>query len=128
MCNSASSFGAQKNEWILMVINEQNRILASRRKTPIQILIEVFELFDDNFDLTFIKEIKLYDCIIELCEINKISPLIRPFNHHYPILFNLVKIFQKNKKEIRNFSVELFYALLNFVDMLKIDGIYIVDN
>ena len=128
MCNCSDTFSAQKNEWILMVINEQNRILASKNKTPIQILIEVFELFDENFDLSIIKEIKLYDCLLDIFEKHKLTPFIRPFNHHYSSLFNLVKIFNNNKKEIRKFSVELFYALLNFIDALKIDGIYIIDN
>ncbi len=128
MCNSVNTFSAEKNEWILMVINEQNQVLASKRKTPVQILIEVFELFDESFDLSFIKEIKLYDCLLEICEKNKVTPFVRPFTHNYSTLFNLVRIFNNNKKEIRNFSVELFYALLNFIDALKIDGIYIVNN
>lgn len=128
MCNTTSNFSSEKNEWILMVIDEQNRILASKRKEPIQILLEVFELFDENFDLTIIKEIKLYDCLLDIREKHKTTPFVKPFNHHYSTLFNLVRIFQNNKKEIRKFSIELFYALLNFIDALKIDGIYIIDN
>lgn len=124
MNNDFYTDSSERNEWIATVIEEQRRILASRKKDPVQILMDVFELFDENFDMTIIREIKLYDCLTKLYENNKKTNLYTSLEEHFSTLNELARIFYHHKKKIREFSIELFYALLNFIDLLKRKGLY----
>ena len=124
MYNATHITTYEQNEWISIVITEQREILASRSKDPVEILIGVFELFDENFNMSKIKEIKLYDYLIHLCEANKNKSLVSCLQEYFSLLEKLTICFQNNKETIRTFSTELYYALLNFIDLLKRNGIY----
>ena len=124
MCNTKSAMTNEQKEWIGIVITEQREILASRSKNPIEILVGVFELFDENFDMSKIKEIQLYDYLNYIYENNKNDTIFSNLYEHFSVLEKLTLCFQNNKELIRSFSTELYYALLNFFDFLKKDGIY----
>lgn len=112
-------------EWTALVINEQRLVMASSKKSSIEILMEVFELFDESFNLNFIIEIGLYDCLNTLYKTYKRKPLEDTFKENYNTIYKLVHIFEAYKKEIRKFSVELYYALLDFMDYLKQKNMYL---
>ena len=90
----------------------------------VEILVEVFELFDESFELTELIDINLFDCLKNLSASNKFSPIENSLEENYTTIYELVHIFQNNKERIRNFSVELYYALLNFIDLLKVKNLY----
>ena len=113
------------SEWTTLVINEQRQIMASSQKDSIDILMEIFELFDESFNLNFIMEIGLYDCLNTLYKAHKRKPLDNNFKENYNAIYRLIHIFEAYKKEIREFSVELYYALLDFMDFLKQKNMYL---
>ena len=112
-------------EWTALVINEQRQIMASSKKSSIEILMEVFELFDESFNLTRLMEIGLYDCLNTLYKAHKSKPLDDSFKENYNTIYKMVHIFEAYKTEIREFSVELYYALLDFMDFLKQKNMYL---
>ena len=106
--------------WVRYVENEKNRILASR-KSPLQILVGVFELCQDDFDVTMLKEKQpqLYQILQEFCShVPANDQELRVTSR------DLVKFFSMHKDEIRECDVYLYYALLNFIDMLKFKRMY----
>lgn len=121
--SATSDFG--NLEWTTLVIHEQRRIMASTKKNSIEILMGVFELFDESFNLNFIMEIGLYDCLKTLYKAHKRKPLDNTFKGNYNTIYKLVHLFNAYKNEIREFSVELFYALLDFMDFLKQKNMYL---
>ena len=102
-------------EWVREVEQEKNERLSSDRE-PLEILVKVFEICQDEFDVTQIKVKlpKLYEVLQEFCT-------------HVPVNDEelreksrcLTKFFYAHKNEIRAVDVQLFYALLNFMDLLK---------
>ena len=70
-------------------------------------------------------EIGLYDCLNVLYKTYKRKPLEDTFKENYNTIYKLVHIFEAYKKEIREFSVELYYALLDFMDYLKQKNMYL---
>ncbi len=106
--------------WIQYFKNEKQRILASN-KPPIEILKHIFELCKDDFDTNNVKE-----------KLPQLYLILEEFFSNIPItdeqLKNsskeLARFFNSNKDEIRKCDVQLYYALLNFIDMLKVKKIY----
>lgn len=121
--SATSDFG--NLEWTTLVIHEQRRIMASTKKNSIEILMGVFELFDESFNLNFIIEIGLYDCLKTLYKSHKRNPLDNTFKGNYNTIYKMAHLFNAYKNEIREFSVELFYALLDFMDFLKQKNMYL---
>jgi len=119
LTNSYSSY-----EWKALVVEEQRRILASTKKDPIEILLTVFNLFDESFDLKVLFDINLYHCLQTLSTANNETPISSSLDENYNTIRDLVIVFEKHKNTIREFSVELYYALLNFMDLLKQKNIW----
>ena len=107
-------------EWKVLVANEKRNILA-RKLTPIQILMNVFELCMDNFDGNnlSIKFPVLYECLATLYKNNKETPLSYSLEENFLTISQLINTFEYNKITVKSVDCELFYAVLNFIDMLK---------
>ena len=108
----------EKILWENEVISMKEEILTSRSKNSIQILWEVFEYCQGEYDVlgnneklfdiyTLLKELTndVPESNIELCKRSK----------------KLLKVWQdeKKKEEIRKKDVQLYYALLRYVDYIK---------
>lgn len=106
--------------WVREVIRERRRILVTN-KTPLQILTEMFELYQDEFDVTSLKskQPELYNILQEFC-------LHVPTSDEQlcSSSYDLVKFFMAHQDEIREGDIDLYYALLGFVDMLKTKRIF----
>lgn len=101
-------------KWTLEVLEERRKIL-TYNKSALNILVELFKLYEDEFDVLLLKEKQpqLYTILQEFCsDIPSTDEELRERSK------DLVKFFEKHKIEIRQCDVELFYALLNFKDML----------
>ena len=108
----------EKNLWEEEVISMKEEILASRSKNPIQVLWEVFEYSQGEYDIYGNNE-KLFDLYTLLRELTIDIPtsrveLIRRSK-------KLQKLWQdeKKKEEIRKKDIQLYYALLRYVDYIK---------
>ena len=123
MCKQYSknfSHNKEKINWINLVIDEKRNIL-SLEKDPIKMLMKIFELCIDNFDKLSLKEKHkdLYECLLTLYLENEKKPLINSLEENFSTISTLVEIFEAYKEEIKSTDCELYYALLNFIDMLK---------
>ena len=116
-----SKFGIDK-EWIRDVQDAKTAILADSEKTPTQILVEVFEMCQDEFDVTMIevKQPELYQILKKFCS-------NVPSNDHQlrDTSRDLARFFYKHFNEIRETDTTLYYAVSNFIDMLKTKRIYL---
>lgn len=126
MCTHLSknlSHNKEKIDWINFVIDEKRHILSkiNLQKEPIHILMKLFELCMDNFDNLSLEEKHkdLYECLLTLYLENEKKPLIDSLEENFSTISNLVEIFEAYKEEIKSTDCELYYGLLNFVDMLK---------
>lgn len=108
---------------ILYIADEKRKLLTKTNLLafPCQILMNIFELFIDNFDGTDLetRQKELYDCLMTLYQANQKKPLMNSLEENFSAISSLIVIFRANKKEIENSDTELYYALLNFIDMLK---------
>lgn len=110
-------------QWQQLIIEEQRIILANTHKNPIQKLMDVFGLFLAPFPIEYLKEIGLYDVLFSLSKANKEN--IPTFLQENTLLIQQsMQIFEKHKIGIRQYSVELYYSLLDFKDFLKCNRIY----
>ena len=110
-------------QWQQLIIEEQRIILANTHKNPIQKLMDVFGLFLAPFPIEYLKEIGLYDVLFSLSKANKEN--IPTFLQENTLLIQQsMQIFENHKVEIRQYSVELYYSLLDFKDFLKCNRIY----
>ena len=105
----------EKVQWSAYVREEKTNFLI-KNIPRIQILLEVFELCKDNFDLNDLrnKEEQLYDILQQMNENYTGSGEIRPDLSH-----RLWEIFEIRKQQIEKVDVQLYYALLGFIDTLK---------
>lgn len=111
-----------ERDWIEEVRNERNRILESN-KSPLEILVGVFELCENEFDITMLKkrQPQLYQILQEFCShVPATDEELRDNSR------NLAKFFNLHKDEIRDCDIQLYYALLNFIDMLKKKKMYLI--
>ena len=109
-----------ETEWRAMVQNARCGILASKRD-PIKLLVDIFELYKDDFDINKLetKEPELYQHLNEFC-----SHAPCNISELKSASMNLAKYFTEHQNEIRSHDVQLYYALLNFMDFLKQKHIY----
>lgn len=109
-----------EKDWVREVLRARRSILVSKRD-PLKLLTDLFELYEDDFDVTYLhsKQPQFYQILQEFCA-------------HIPTNYeelkknsrDLAKFFNEHKNEIRDCDVELYYALLNFMDMLIQKHIY----
>lgn len=108
----------EKRLWENEVISMKEEILASRSKNSIQVLWEVFEYCQGEYDI-FGNNEKLFDIYTLLKELTNDVPKsnieLRKRSK------KLLKVWQdeKKKEEIRKKDVQLYYALLRYVDHIK---------
>lgn len=103
-------------DWIDEVQHERETILVSSRN-PIQILVDVFELCKDEFDITMVKEQQpeLYQILKEFCSnVPKNDNELRENSRDLARFF-----YNHDRREIRKCDIQLYYAILNFIDYLK---------
>lgn len=111
---------AESIEWTLTVLDARQGILNSKRE-PTKMLIDLFELYEGDFDVS-----NLEQRVPELYKILKTFCVI-PLASDDELITNsakLVKYFDRYRESIRHDDIHLFYALLNFKDMLKQKNIY----
>ena len=108
-------------QWFREVEREKSKILSSD-KEPFEILVKVFELCQDEFDVTQIKVKlpKLYEILQEFCIQNPVNDEELRVTSR-----SLAEFFYAHKNEIRAVDVQLFYALLNFMNWLKSKNVHI---
>lgn len=111
-------------EWIDEVQKKKQGILATANsnRSPIEILHEVFKLCQGDFDTRMLEEEQpdLYQILSNF--FNSIPQNYQELNADKEIKAksrDLVEFFSNHKQEIRAHDVQLFYAILNFVDFLK---------
>ena len=97
-------------------IQEQKQNILVSNASPIQILIDIFKLLQDDFDTNSIhsKSPKLHSLLHAFCT----NPVIEPSNISNECK-ELVKYVYENKELIRKYDIHLFYAVLGFLDYLK---------
>ena len=116
--NGTSVNAEERKLWEEEVISMKEEILASRSKNSIQVLWELFVYCQGEYDVLGNNE-RLFDIYellkeltndipesnVELCKRSK----------------KLLKVWQddKKKEEIRKKDVQLYYALLRYVDHIK---------
>lgn len=112
------SFFSEEDQWKRLVNDEKQRILTIESDS-VQILMQVFDLCIDNFDCNNLatKQPILYKSLLTLYESNKREPLL--LEQNASSLSELLYAFNAYKEEIRFTDIQLFYALLRFIDMLK---------
>lgn len=110
-------------DFICYVFHEKSAILCDSRRNPCQILIDVFDLCINNFDCLDLqeKQPELYDCLMQLYNSNQKKPLIDSLEENFSNICSLLSIFSTHKDEIMKADSSIYYALLNFIDMLKTD-------
>ena len=108
------------NEWTTLVKQARNSILISKRD-PVKLLTDLFELYKDDFDVTNFeaKQPLLYKILQTFCS-NPPETNTELVQHSG----ELVKFFKSNQAEIRRADIDMYYALLNFIDFLKSKHIY----
>lgn len=113
--------GCELHEFMCYVIHEKRNILVDSKRDPCQILIDVFDLCIDNFDRLDLqeKQSELYDCLMQLYNSNQKKPLMDSLEENISNIYSLLDIFSEHKDKIKSVDPELYYALLNFIDMLK---------
>ena len=114
--------GKMEPEWVRQVIAARRSVLSSSYRKPLKLLTDLFELYQGDFDVTNFEasQPELYRLLEEFCNnVPKTTPELRERSE------KLVRFFNDHKEEIRHFDVEIYYALLNFVDMLKCKNIYV---
>lgn len=114
--------GYSEHEFMCSVAYEKRDILVhTKTKNPCEILIEVFDLCIDNFDGLNLqeKQPELYNCLMRLYNSNQKKPLVDSLEENIHNIYSLLDIFSLNKDKIMNVDSSLYYALLNFIDMLK---------
>lgn len=111
----------QALEFSNYVNHEKMCILSNTRKNPCQILIDVFDLCIDNFDGLDLEkqQPELYDCLMQLYNANQKKALMDSLEENITTIYTVVELFLTHDKEIRSIDCQLYYALLNFIDMLK---------
>lgn len=109
------------HEFMCYVIHEKRNILVDSKRDPCQILIDVFDLCIDNFDRLDLqeKQSELYDCLMQLYNSNQKKLLMDSLEENISNIYSLLDIFSEHKDKIKSVDPELYYALLNFIDMLK---------
>lgn len=107
-------------EWMRTVLDARQGILNSKRE-PIKMLIDLFELYEGDFDVSHLEQRipELYKILKTFCA----SPLASD-DELITNSAKLVKYFDKHRESVRHEDIHLFYALLNFEDMLKQKHIY----
>lgn len=108
-------------DFICYVIHEKRIILVDSRRNPCEILMDVFDLCIDNFDNLNLRGSlpELYDCLMQLYNSNQKKPLMDSLEENISNIYSLLDIFSEHKDKIKSVDPELYYALLNFIDMLK---------
>lgn len=111
-----------KRLWEDEVISMKQEILTSKKK-PIEILCEVFEYCQGEYDIweNNTKLSYLYDLLQEFTNNvpeNNIE-LIKSSRKLIKLWMN-----EESKEEIRKGDIQLFYAILGFIDFLKSNEIY----
>lgn len=109
-------------EFMRYVTSEKRNILVHvSKKDPCEILMEIFELCIDNFDGLNLqgRQPELYNCLMQLYNSNQKKPLIDSLEENIHNIYSLLDIFSEHKDKIKSVDPELYYALLNFIDMLK---------
>ena len=107
-------------EWLLIVKQTRSSVLVSKR-APVKLLIDLFELYKGDFDVTNFeaRQPKLYKMLQEFC--NNIPETNEELIKHSG---ELVRFFVSNQEDIRKSDIDIYYALLNFTDLLKSKYIY----
>lgn len=108
-------------EWVRQVKTARRSILSSYYRKPLKLLTDLFELYQGDFDVTNFEatQPELYGILEQFCsDVPKNTTELRERSE------KLVRFFNDHKEEIRHFDIEIYYALLNFVDMLKCKNIY----
>lgn len=108
-------------EWVRQVKAARRSILSSSYRNPLKLLTDLFELYQDDFDVTNfeVSQPELYTILEQFC--SNVPQNTNELREHSE---KLVRFFNEHKEEIRHFDVEIYYALLNFVDMLLCNHIY----
>lgn len=108
------------DEWFYEVQKARISILSSKRE-PTKLLTDLFELYQDDFDVGNLKgtQPEFYQMLQQFC-----SNPPETYEQLRERSGNLVRFFEKHRDEIRQADVNLYYALLNFIDMLKCKHIY----
>lgn len=113
----------EEMEWECLVTHEKRDILVDPKihHDPIQILMKIFDLCIDGFDNIPLEEkhTDLYQCLLTLYHANNEKPLIDSLEENTPNILRLIKIFSREKEEIKRIDSALYYALLGFMDFLK---------
>ena len=107
-------------EWMRTVLDARESILNSKRE-PTKMLIDLFELYEGDFDVRQLEQRapELYKILKTFCAC--------PLTSDDELITNsakLVKYFDKYRESVRHDDIHLFYAILNFEDMLKQKRIY----
>lgn len=114
--------GRELYEFMCYIACEKRDILVHiNTKNPCEIPMEIFELCIDNLDCLNLQERlpELYDCLMQLYNSNQKKPLMDSLEENIPNIYSLLDIFSKHKDKIKSVDSDLYYALLNFIDMLK---------
>ena len=121
MQQKESLYGSQRIQWLCYVSAEKNTILSKGSKKPIATLLKVFELCMDNFDGLCLDEKQpvLYQCLLTLYHENEKEPLIHTLEEHFSTISTLVETFRQQQDALQFQDVTLYYAILNFIDLLK---------
>lgn len=109
-------------DFMCYVAHEKIDILIHiRTKNPCEMLMEIFELCIDNFDGLNLQERQpeLYNCLMQLYNSNQKKPLLDSLEENIHNIYSLLDIFSEHKDKIKSVDTQLYYALLNFIDMLK---------
>lgn len=110
-------------EWMELVTYDKIRILGEeeKMKKPVEMLREVFELCQDEFDVNHMKEKypEYYRILKDLCD-----KQLETEEEIFAGSKELVKFFDKHKEEMQKFDSHLYYAVLNFISMLKGKNMY----
>lgn len=108
----------EEMEWITEVTCAKNDILSSREKqnNPALILREVFELCQGDFDVNQMEQKypEYYRILKHLC-----AEELETEEEIFSNSKELIRFFDKNKGEMRSADILLYYAVQNFIDMLK---------
>lgn len=107
-------------EWEREVIRERQSLICSKR-TPVEMLVALFKLYEDDFDVNHLEQTlpELYSILKTFCNTPPVS-----YDEIIISSVPLVKYFYEHQETVRSTDVILFYAILNFIDMLKQKHIY----
>lgn len=117
---SKKTYLSEEDQWKNLIYEEKRKISAIENN-PTQVLMKIFELCIDNFDNNDLanKQPVLYKNLLNLYDSNNKVPILEALNENISSITQIVHIFNSNKEEIRYTDIQLFYALLYFIDTLK---------